>query len=74
MHSAEERHLEEARKEVTDLKSQQYKQGQSLFNERHKERELISEIAGSHLQNKNLKSKIAELDVQVMMQCLGLGL
>lgn len=68
MHAAEERHLEEARKEIADLKSQQYKEGQILFNDRHKERELISEIAGSHLQNKNLKCKITHLDAQVTAQ------
>ncbi|GMH34075.1 hypothetical protein BSKO_01909 [Bryopsis sp. KO-2023] len=68
MCAAEQRHLDEAQKEVVDLKAQQFKEGQKLFTERHRERELISEIAGAHSQNKNLKAKIAQLDDQVQKQ------
>lgn len=62
---SEERHLEEGRKEVDNLKSAQFKQGQKLFDERHQERDYISNIAGAHSQNKNLKCKIAQLEDQV---------
>ena len=65
LHASEERHLRDAQVVVADLKSQQYKQGQALFVERRKERDLISEIAGSHATSKNLKAKIAQMEEQV---------
>ena len=65
LHAAEERHLREAQKVTADLKAQQYRQGQALFAERKKERDLISEIAGAHAENRNMKAKITQLEAQV---------
>ncbi len=42
--------------------------GCRLFELRTKERDLISEISGSQGQNKNLSSRIAALDEQVVKQ------
>ncbi|CAD7704050.1 unnamed protein product, partial [Ostreobium quekettii] len=68
LHAAEERHLREAQKVTADLKAQQYRQGQALFVERKKERDLISEIAGAHAENRNMKAKIAQLEAKVAKQ------
>lgn len=57
--------LKAAIKENDDLKKEQFKRSQRLFELRTKERELISEISGGQGQNKNLAARISQLDEQV---------
>lgn len=64
----EEERLKALIKEGDNLKKEQVKRSQQLFDLRQKERELISEISGGQSQNKNLASRVATLDEQVVRQ------
>lgn len=64
--------LKAAIKENDDLKKEQFKRSQRLFELRTKERELISEISGGQGQNKNLAARISQLDEQVCVLRFGL--
>lgn len=61
----EERRLKESEKEVEELKKDQYKKGQILFNEKQQETNLTSSISGIASQDKNMRSKITAIDEQV---------
>lgn len=61
----EEMRLKAAIKENDDLKKEQFKRSQRLFELRTKERELISEISGGQGQNKNLAARISQMDEQL---------
>ncbi|KAF5827559.1 coiled-coil domain-containing protein 39 [Dunaliella salina] len=65
---ADEAHLKAVIKEAEDLKKDQFKRSQRLFELRTKERDMISEISGGQGQNKNLSSRISSLDEQVVKQ------
>eukprot|EP00195_Chlamydomonas_chlamydogama_P009299 CAMPEP_0202915398 /NCGR_PEP_ID=MMETSP1392-20130828/65575_1 /ASSEMBLY_ACC=CAM_ASM_000868 /TAXON_ID=225041 /ORGANISM="Chlamydomonas chlamydogama, Strain SAG 11-48b" /LENGTH=937 /DNA_ID=CAMNT_0049607407 /DNA_START=168 /DNA_END=2981 /DNA_ORIENTATION=- len=68
MRKGEEARLKAVIKEGEDLKKEQFRRSQKLFELRQKERELISEISGGQGQNKNLAARIAALDEQVVRQ------
>lgn len=68
MRKAEEQRLKAAIKMKEDLKKDQFKRSQKLFELRTKERELIGNISGGQAQNKNLAVRISQLDEQVVRQ------
>jgi len=68
LRKADEAHLKSVIKEAEDLKKEQFKRSQRLFELRTKERDMISEISGGQGQNKNLSSRISSLDEQVVKQ------
>ena len=65
---AEEIRLKAVIKENENLKKEQFKRSQKLFEHRSHERELISSISGGQGQNKNLSVRISHLDEQVIRQ------
>jgi chromosome segregation ATPase len=68
MRTEEEVALRAANKLNEQLKKEQFRRSQALFELRTKERELISEISGGQGQNKNLAARISQLDEQVARQ------
>ncbi|KAL6756441.1 hypothetical protein V8C86DRAFT_2647977 [Haematococcus lacustris] len=68
LRKADEGRLKAVIKEAEDLKKEQFKRSQRLFDLRGKERTLISEISGGQGQNKNLAARISGLDQQVVRQ------
>ncbi|KAI8473820.1 MAG: hypothetical protein J3K34DRAFT_166010 [Monoraphidium minutum] len=65
---AEEARLKALQREVEALKKDQFRAGQALFALRQRERELISEISGGQGQNRNLASRLLQLDEQATRQ------
>lgn len=61
----EARMLKEAERDVQNLKQDQYRKGQTLFEEKQKETDLLSNISGIAAQDKNMRSKITTVDEQV---------
>lgn len=68
MRKQEELRLKVASKANEEIKKDQFKRSQKLFELRSKERELISGISGGQAQNKNLAVRISHLDEQVVRQ------
>lgn len=66
--SAEEAKKKSVEKRLEELKTQLYHQSQELYKERQKEANLVAEIGGTNSQNKNMLSKIAQLDSTVLKQ------
>ncbi len=62
---AEAERLAAVQRELKGLKVQQVKKGQVLYDLRHKEKEMISEISGTQSQIKNLGDSIKRLDEKV---------
>lgn len=62
---AEERKLKEIEKEIHDLKQNQSRKAQILFEEKKSETDFISAISGIAFQDRNLKSKILSIDEEV---------
>jgi len=68
LHAAEEQKLKDVKKQGVALKDEMFKAGQQLFTLRTKERDLIAEIAGGQSQNKNMTSKVSQLDAYIIKQ------
>ena len=65
---SEETKLKNMDKRLEELKTQLYHQSQALFKERQKEANMIAEIGGTNSQNKNMVSKISQLESVVLKQ------
>ena len=68
LHAAEEQKLKDVKKQGVALKDEMFKAGQQLFTLRTKERDLIAEIAGGQSQNKNMTSKVSQIDAYIIKQ------
>ena len=60
--TTEETKLKNVLKRLDEVKKQLYAQSQDLFKERHREGIIVSEIGGTNSQNKNMVSKITQLE------------
>ena len=62
---AEGRRLVDSDRDVKELEKAQFQHSQQLFKERGREKDLIATISGGQAQNRNMISKIQQLDEQV---------
>lgn len=70
---SEQQRLTDQEKERQHLKQDQYNKGQILFEEKRTETEFMSGISGIAAQDKNMRSKILDIDEEVSPQTLGYG-
>lgn len=60
--------LKQLDRRLDELKTNQYKQSQLLFRAKQEEANLVASISGTHAQNRNMSSKIAQMDQEAFKQ------